>query len=109
MSSTPSERPPPTIASILKEVEAVGNEQTRVFNEAEQQLSRLREALLAVRHDATPAALTTLATKAKDSSAASLLGKRHQNYHARLSQLSRSLSEFQALAEGEVTKAIRQH
>ncbi|KAF4669944.1 hypothetical protein FOZ61_002504 [Perkinsus olseni] len=97
------------MASILKEVEAVGNEQTRVFNEAEQQLSRLRDALLAVRHDATPAALTSLATKAKDSSAASLLGKRHQNYHARLSQLSRSLSEFQALAEGEVTKAIRQH
>ncbi|KAF4716280.1 hypothetical protein FOZ63_034157, partial [Perkinsus olseni] len=85
------------------------NEQTRVFNEAEQQLARLREALLAVRHDATPAALTTLATTAKDSSAASLLGKRHQHYHARLSQLSRSLSEFQALAEGEVTKAIRQH
>ncbi|KAF4699836.1 hypothetical protein FOZ62_029043 [Perkinsus olseni] len=109
MSSTPSERPPPTIASIVKEVEAVGNEQTRVFNEAEQQLARLREALLAVRHDATPAALTTLATTAKDSSAASLLGKRHQHYHARLSQLSRSLSEFQALAEGEVTKAIRQH
>ncbi|KAF4729607.1 hypothetical protein FOZ63_005321, partial [Perkinsus olseni] len=109
MSSTPSERPPPTMASILKEVEAVGNEQTRVFNEAEQQLARLREALLAVRHDATPAALTTLATKAKGSSAASMLGKRHQSYHARLSQLSRSLSEFQALAEGEVTKAIRQH
>lgn len=38
------------MASIMKDVEAVGNEQTRAFNEAEQQIGRLREALLSVRN-----------------------------------------------------------
>ncbi|EER05074.1 hypothetical protein Pmar_PMAR026508 [Perkinsus marinus ATCC 50983] len=97
------------MASIMKDVEAVGNEQTRAFNEAEQQIGRLREALLSVRNGGTAEELASLAAKAKESSSASVLAKRHQSYHARLSQLSRSLSEFQSIAEEDVTKAIRQH
>ncbi|KAF4656957.1 hypothetical protein FOL47_008663, partial [Perkinsus chesapeaki] len=109
MASNPSERPPPTLPSIAKEVEAVQHEQRKAFKEIAQQLARLRANLVAAREDPSPESLASLAATTKNSNAPTVLAKRHQNYHAKLSQLSRSLSEFQSITEGDITKAIRQH